>query len=242
MKTQRTITATAAATALALCASTGAQALDVHNSYGSYTVSIFDAQSTAFNSVHSTNGNENQLCCFGRNQTDTAPDDHLLVKFVADPGYVFTSMSMGFTGFSLRTNSHGYITYHGDWNVSTGTFAPGSDSWRYDFIADHLGWDQTGTSGTFFRVNQFWNSGGVHSFLPIMSGAGINFANAPEFTLEMNIGGAADGWFGTYLSVSAETTFAPVAAPVPEPETYAMLLAGLGLLGFVTRRRKQKAA
>ncbi|MGZ0020026.1 FxDxF family PEP-CTERM protein [Nitrosomonas sp. wSCUT-2] len=32
------------------------------------------------------------------------------------------------------------------------------------------------------------------------------------------------------------------AAPIPEPETYAMLLAGLGLLGFVTRRRKAMAA
>ncbi len=30
--------------------------------------------------------------------------------------------------------------------------------------------------------------------------------------------------------------------PVPEPETYAMLLAGLGLLGFVARRKKQRAA
>lgn len=29
--------------------------------------------------------------------------------------------------------------------------------------------------------------------------------------------------------------------PVPEPETYAMMLAGLGLLGFVAGRRKQKA-
>jgi hypothetical protein len=29
---------------------------------------------------------------------------------------------------------------------------------------------------------------------------------------------------------------------IPEPETYAMLLAGLGLLGFAARRRKQKAA
>lgn len=27
-------------------------------------------------------------------------------------------------------------------------------------------------------------------------------------------------------------------APVPEPETYAMLLAGLGLMGFIARRRK----
>lgn len=31
-------------------------------------------------------------------------------------------------------------------------------------------------------------------------------------------------------------------APIPEPETYAMLLAGLGLLGFHARRRKLKEA
>ena len=30
--------------------------------------------------------------------------------------------------------------------------------------------------------------------------------------------------------------------PVPEPETYAMLLAGLGLMGFTARRRKKPAA
>ncbi len=28
--------------------------------------------------------------------------------------------------------------------------------------------------------------------------------------------------------------------PVPEPETYAMMLAGLGLMGFIARRRKQR--
>lgn len=32
------------------------------------------------------------------------------------------------------------------------------------------------------------------------------------------------------------------ANPVPEPETYAMLLAGLGLMGFVARRRQRKLA
>ena len=32
-----------------------------------------------------------------------------------------------------------------------------------------------------------------------------------------------------------------IFAPVPEPETYAMLLAGLGLLGFMARRRKELA-
>jgi hypothetical protein len=31
-------------------------------------------------------------------------------------------------------------------------------------------------------------------------------------------------------------------SPIPEPETYAMLLAGLGLMGFVARRRKNGMA
>jgi len=39
-------------------------------------------------------------------------------------------------------------------------------------------------------------------------------------------------------TVNSITSFA--VAPVPEPETYAMLLAGLGLIGAVSRRRKQK--
>ena len=33
-----------------------------------------------------------------------------------------------------------------------------------------------------------------------------------------------------------------LTAPVPEPETYAMLMAGLGLMGAVARRRKSKQA
>jgi len=32
-----------------------------------------------------------------------------------------------------------------------------------------------------------------------------------------------------------------VAVPVPEPETYAMMLSGLGLMGFVARRRAKKS-
>jgi hypothetical protein len=35
---------------------------------------------------------------------------------------------------------------------------------------------------------------------------------------------------------------APSVAAIPEPQTFAMMLAGLGLLGFVTRRRKNKPA
>lgn len=49
---------------------------------------------------------------------------------------------------------------------------------------------------------------------------------------------------GFILSYTPDTLFNPQpiiipVAPIPEPETYAMLLAGLGLIGFIARRRKQ---
>lgn len=56
-----------------------------------------------------------------------------------------------------------------------------------------------------------------------------------------------EGSLGTLGEYSITTVFGvpahlSVTSPIPEPETYAMLLAGLGLLGFHARRRKQKEA
>lgn len=44
------------------------------------------------------------------------------------------------------------------------------------------------------------------------------------------------------IVVMDDFLFAEPTAAVPEPETYAMLLAGFGLLGFAAFRRKQKTA
>jgi hypothetical protein len=49
----------------------------------------------------------------------------------------------------------------------------------------------------------------------------------------------ADGRGASYGITSRE---APVTPPIPEPETYAMLLAGLGLMAFVARRRQRNLA
>jgi len=46
-----------------------------------------------------------------------------------------------------------------------------------------------------------------------------------------------DSTNGTYTTTVPNTTSFTVAAAVPEPETYAMMLAGLGLMGFVARRK-----
>jgi hypothetical protein len=42
--------------------------------------------------------------------------------------------------------------------------------------------------------------------------------------------------------VGLNTTMSTVTAPVPEPETYAMMLAGLGLVGFAVARRRRHAS
>lgn len=60
----------------------------------------------------------------------------------------------------------------------------------------------------------------------------------PRFTLAQGdyyfkVSGIVDGEIGGMYLVNGVTT-----PPVPEPETYAMLLAGLGLLGFAARKRK----
>ena len=42
------------------------------------------------------------------------------------------------------------------------------------------------------------------------------------------------------LNSNGQLTYAAAVAAVPEPETYAMLLAGLGFMGFVARRKQAK--
>ncbi len=56
---------------------------------------------------------------------------------------------------------------------------------------------------------------------------------------DLRVSGTLTGTSGLY---GVAVNFSPAAAPIPEPETYAMMLAGLGLMGFVARRRKQKQA
>ncbi|MDT8999653.1 FxDxF family PEP-CTERM protein [Paucibacter sp. APW11] len=55
-----------------------------------------------------------------------------------------------------------------------------------------------------------------------------NLGNAPAYKLEVWGSATTGAQYGGSLSVSM----------VPEPETYAMLLAGLGVVGFVARRRR----
>jgi hypothetical protein len=52
--------------------------------------------------------------------------------------------------------------------------------------------------------------------------------------------GTNQNGLGSSAGFEEWSTRVAVTSAIPEPETYAMLLAGLGLMGFVARRRKLK--
>lgn len=97
---------------------------------------------------------------------------------------------------------------------------------------------------TLINVRLFWVAGlnGVTDFLsnsqlpsalPGLTGRlALDFARTDDPHNTANVPFYSNSVFFDGLTVHA--------APVPEPETYAMLLAGLGLMGAVARRRKTK--
>ena len=63
----------------------------------------------------------------------------------------------------------------------------------------------------------------------------VDFGNGGQFKISM------DTLQFTFDGQVQDQTYniEMVTAPIPEPETYALMLAGLGLVGFMARRRKQ---
>ena len=65
---------------------------------------------------------------------------------------------------------------------------------------------------------------------------GFSFAGLSAGTYDLAVSGSLDRgqWLGGYSG-----SISSIAAPVPEPETYAMLMLGLAGVGFAARRRNK---
>ncbi len=94
-----------------------------------------------------------------------------------------------------------------------------------------------------------WNLGSDNGYKLFVNGTLLSQGNAEGFTWRWEYGGAipssllhaGTNWIAVALDDHGGLTAFDMqitAVPVPEPETYALLLAGLGAVAFKTRRRK----
>jgi hypothetical protein len=110
----------------------------------------------------------------------------------------------------------------------------------------------TSLDSVTFHLDDSDGAGGVSAPSSVVVN-GMTFA-VPEPSGSAPFAFTAQGlsFTGTDLTVSlirknswvflSEVEFNAVAAPIPEPETYALMLAGLGAVGFAARRRKARSA
>lgn len=101
---------------------------------------------------------------------------------------------------------------------------------------DHAGWGPQAGTGMYYQRFDFNIAG-------LASGLGLHFDLYNETIRVCGKGGnctPGDVDVNKFAPFSHDAQ--GMVTAIPEPETYAMLLAGLGLLGFAARRRKLKTA
>jgi hypothetical protein len=170
----------------------------------------------------------------------------VLAPTAATPGQIsFTGGTVDFYTLAAGTSLSGLGTA-GDiarirsGNLFLSTSAPSSDT-AGDTL---LGTIPQGSSLTTF------SAGSGFGFLDVVSGAARTFFDTNTFAngFDASGGGFSDLIFTTSFRTGTGGDFpiggtanlnANTVSAVPEPETYALLMAGLGALGFIVRRRKQ---
>jgi hypothetical protein len=103
-------------------------------------------------------------------------------------------------------------------------------------------------STTFTSASFFSNADGIKgneddtnvgTFTTSAKALSLAMAPVAAGAYYINIKGTSSGSFGGAYNGSISTT---AVTAVPEPESYAMLLAGLGLMGVIARRRNKSKA
>lgn len=140
-------------------------------------------------------------------------EDTLLVSVSAHSGYQFSSFSLAESG---SYTAGGTVDVSGMFDVRD-NYAPNSNFVAAGIVETLGAGNWTAQTGDVL-LPAGWGENGVFDSATLSI---TNVLFVTDATLSKD-----------FVSVSAVTT------PVPEAQTYAMLLAGLGLVGFMTRRAR----
>ena len=221
----RKISTLAAAVGLALGVATAANAAT-----GDTTTFLL----TSDHCTGTCGGGLNPQASFGSIVVTDLAGDFLGFNITLTNGNKFVQTGLDLTfGFNLVANPT--ITYSA---LSAGFTIPGGSTPSQTAGSYH----ENGTGD--FEYGLVWGGGpggGNAAANPVLSftigGTGLTLASLQQNAFLQFF--AADILSGTTGNTGAVDASVP---GIPEPETYAMMLAGLGLMGFVARRRKQQAA
>ncbi len=199
---------------------------------------LFDGALTGFNSsFSSTTGVEWNLAAF---------DNNGLKRFISTQD-VSTSGSIASSNLIVSQAAAAMESYSGAVNGNMVDLTVPADSY-----ANTLSTDGTAYAGTWGST---WNNNLVDSTNVMGATSALGFyarssqsaaqGNAAPIFAQLGLTartyqGAGNEWRLELAALPATNPIDPVAA-VPEPESYAMMLAGLALLGGVSRRRNNKA-
>ncbi|RFP08998.1 choice-of-anchor A family protein [Duganella sp. BJB475] len=133
------------------------------------------------------------------------------------------------------------VTYFNFSNLTAGsTLILNVSGDKGSFNGGYQGFENYNVLFNFYQATDL----GVHTGLTANILAPLASVTGGSGVINGNV--IVDSWSSS-VQINANHFFNPInvagyVTPVPEPETYAMLLAGLGLVGFMARRRKQAAA